>query len=468
MRGIFRSYRRRKGPPLTPHYSMLTDEIEHYASQILPKVSNTQLYEFASAVNADPGGSEARLCEWALSLRKHILVRYAWSIRNFQNLPFIVAVNPKMNDILHVYLNAFSALNEFKVINDRQTLIRFAELIAENVIGSPSVLDILSHAIREASVNDAVDSVNFRQTDRFIDAFLRGRAARRTLSEHFTSLVSVYANNEPQAGGSYGCFTTFDVIELVRDAHRRVSTICEGLYAIAPKLELVATAAPPAYSENGPLRDHPPEWHVEHVSPGGSLPRVPLVSSLSACDYAFRELLKNACQATLDAQLLREEASTTEGAQGRASRGFIQEVPPPVRVRVRVGEQVDIMIEDSGIGLSRETLDRAWSFGFTTARTRQSTPADANGPRGGAWNNDGDIGHRHSELAGYGFGLPMARLYARHLGGDVKLQTLTMVGTHTRIMLADMRGRRQTVYMSDGALQEDYGTDQSPSQLSAT
>ena len=43
-----------------------------------------------------------------------------------------------------------------------------------------------------------------------------------------------------------------------------------------------------------------------------------------------------------------------------------------------------------------------------------------------------------SELAGYGIGLPMSRLYARYLGGDLKIVSMPGYGTHAYVFLPRM------------------------------
>ncbi|GJP42806.1 hypothetical protein CLOM_g2332 [Closterium sp. NIES-68] len=92
---------------------------------------------------------------------------------------------------------------------------------------------------------------------------------------------------------------------------------------------------------------------------------------------------------------------------------------PPIRLVVADGiEDVTIKISDEGGGIPRSGLPRIWTYLYTTARS----PA-----AGGALQDTPSI------MAGYGYGLPISRLYARYFGGD--LQVVSMEGYGTDVYL---------------------------------
>ncbi|CAI7812212.1 unnamed protein product [Closterium sp. NIES-53] len=75
-------------------------------------------------------------------------------------------------------------------------------------------------------------------------------------------------------------------------------------------------------------------------------------------------------------------------------------------------------ISDEGGGIPRSGLPRIWTYLYSTARS----PA-----AGGALQDTPSI------MAGYGYGLPISRLYARYFGGD--LQVVSMEGYGTDVYL---------------------------------
>ncbi|KAH9310563.1 hypothetical protein KI387_025598, partial [Taxus chinensis] len=85
---------------------------------------------------------------------------------------------------------------------------------------------------------------------------------------------------------------------------------------------------------------------------------------------------------------------------------------PPVRVVVADGiEDVTIKISDEGGGIPRSGLPKIWTYFYSTAHTPLDGPPMEEIP----W-----------IMAGYGYGLPISRLYARYFGGD--LQIISMEG----------------------------------------
>ncbi|RWW05261.1 hypothetical protein BHE74_00052248 [Ensete ventricosum] len=86
---------------------------------------------------------------------------------------------------------------------------------------------------------------------------------------------------------------------------------------------------------------------------------------------------------------------------------------PPVRIIVADGiEDVTIKISDEGGGIPRSGLAKIFTYVYSTAKN----PLDEDycGVSNGV------------TMAGYGYGLPISRLYARYFGGD--LQIISMEG----------------------------------------
>jgi signal transduction histidine kinase len=72
-----------------------------------------------------------------------------------------------------------------------------------------------------------------------------------------------------------------------------------------------------------------------------------------------------------------------------------------------------IKISDRGGGLPKSVERRLWEYGFTTANKSR----------------------RENQIAGYGVGLPLARLYARYFGGDINIHHMYGHGSEVLINL---------------------------------
>merc|ERR1719174_2578580 len=88
----------------------------------------------------------------------------------------------------------------------------------------------------------------------------------------------------------------------------------------------------------------------------------------------------------------------------------------PIRVTVpehliSVGEefreQAVLKLADTGQGMNRVVLSKAWSYFFSSVKDRPSMSSEV---------SDFDKG---APLAGFGFGLPISRVLARYFSGDL-------------------------------------------------
>ncbi len=97
---------------------------------------------------------------------------------------------------------------------------------------------------------------------------------------------------------------------------------------------------------------------------------------------------------------------------------------PVISVIVAGGnEDITIKISDQGGGIPRSALPLVWTYLYTTALN----------PLIDESNRPGDF---RAPLAGYGYGLPLSRLYARYFGGDLHLISMEGYGTDVYLHLS--------------------------------
>ncbi|KAJ7532695.1 hypothetical protein O6H91_13G014700 [Diphasiastrum complanatum] len=90
---------------------------------------------------------------------------------------------------------------------------------------------------------------------------------------------------------------------------------------------------------------------------------------------------------------------------------------PAIRVVVADGlEDVTIKISDEGGGIPRSGLSKIWTYLYSTA-------------------NSPVTGNLSSVMAGYGYGLPVSRLYANYFGGDLQIISMEGYGTDAYLHL---------------------------------
>jgi signal transduction histidine kinase len=166
----------------------------------------------------------------------------------------------------------------------------------------------------------------------------------------------------------------------------------------------------------------------------GRSPDIEFCGNLScALDYIpahveiiIREVLKNALRATVERHV--NKAKKRVVAQDASL--------PPVVVELQKGDfNVIVKISDQGGGMPKKMQKEAWQYGWTSV--------DA-----GNWT---DMSSRRSELAGYGFGLPLTRLYAQYFGGEVFMQALPGHGTDVYLVLNNLKEGTPPTEMDDSA-----------------
>lgn len=100
-------------------------------------------------------------------------------------------------------------------------------------------------------------------------------------------------------------------------------------------------------------------------------------------------------------------------------------LPPVVVVITKGAEDVTIKIEDRGGGVKRSVIDKMWTFSHSEmSREIQSKENDTN------FGSDDFTGSKIR-----GFGLPLARIYARYFGGELTLKSMEGYGVDAYIYL---------------------------------
>ncbi|KAF7315998.1 Protein-serine/threonine kinase [Mycena indigotica] len=104
---------------------------------------------------------------------------------------------------------------------------------------------------------------------------------------------------------------------------------------------------------------------------------------------------------------------------------------PPIKVVVVEGkEDITIKISDEGGGIPRSAIPLIWTYMYTTME-------------GQGIDQDFHASDFKAPMAGFGYGLPLSRLYARYFGGDLRLIAMDGFGTDVYIHLNRLSSSRE-------------------------
>jgi len=156
------------------------------------------------------------------------------------------------------------------------------------------------------------------------------------------------------------------VKDILDDAYQNAAFLCRQYYDFAPEMKV---------------------YYPEEIS---NLTYIP-----SHLYHILFELLKNAMRATVEYHEDNDD-----------------ELPLIKAVIVKGSQDITIKISDEGGGIPRSDIKKVNSYLYSSAQPPELL--------------SGEIASdmNHAPLAGFGYGLPLSRLYARYLGGDLQIISL--------------------------------------------
>jgi len=137
------------------------------------------------------------------------------------------------------------------------------------------------------------------------------------------------------------------------------------------------------------------------------------------------ELLKNALCATVKYHK-KSKASIKNGDSSA--------LPPIKCIIVDGAHDVTIKISDEGGGMSRETVEKVWNYFYSN---------NVNEPR---------------TIAGFGYGLPISRVYAQFFQGDLELYSMEGHGTDAYLYLPKLDSAAKKLQYSQRGNEEELST----------
>lgn len=258
--------------------------------------------------------------------------------------------------------------------DDQKVLSEFIDAIVKVRNRHHDVVPTMAQGVLEYRDSSRMDPFITQNIQYFLDRFYMNRISIRMLINQHTLLFDNSDNvGNPQ---HIGCIDpSCDVVDLVHDAFQSAQMLCDQYYFASPDLKLTQV--------NGKTAGEP--IHIVYVP--------------SHLFHMLFELFKNAMRATVEHQ---ENKPSLD----------------PVEVTVVLGkEDLSIKISDRGGGVPVKKTENLFSYTYSTApkpvmNSKNSTP-----------------------LAGFGYGLPISRLYAKYFHGDLHLCSISGYGTDAIIYL---------------------------------
>ncbi|KAG7674226.1 hypothetical protein Ndes2526B_g03970 [Nannochloris sp. 'desiccata'] len=354
---------------------------DHYPKEVVDDI-------FANALKKQTGVSlkymldfgskpiERQLILSAQFLQNELPVRLAHRVAELENLPYGLSGKPHVLKVRDWYVESFKELRSFTKIRDVSDEQQFTGLLKHIYTRHRNVVPVMAMGVAELKreLASSIGLNDLPDIHQFLDGFYLSRIGIRMLIGQHIAL------KEPQKENHIGLIDTkCSPGHVCRDAIEDARVICMREKGGAPEVMI-------------------------YGDPTFTFPYVP-----SHLHHMVFELVKNSLRAVYD----RYEDEDDE--------------PPPIRLVVAEGEEdITIKVSDEGGGIPRSGLPKIWTYLYTTAKSPLDD-MDNNDTEGAA---DGP-----SVLAGYGYGLPISRLYARYFGGDLAIISMEGYGTDAYLHL---------------------------------
>jgi pyruvate dehydrogenase kinase 2/3/4 len=239
----------------------------------------------------------------------------------------------------------------------------------------------------------------------FLDRFYMNRISMRLLlSQH----LALFADEETGQSSHVGIIDpNCNVIAVIQEAATNAQRLCETYYGDAPKIEYRAIGSP----DHGMTVTYVPT-HLFHI---------------------IFELLKNSCRAVIE--------------HHRKSDNL-----PTVEVIVTKGEEdICIKVSDQGGGINRSALHKLFHYHYSTAPQP-----------------DPNLAAMVAPLAGYGYGLPLSRVYAQYFTGDLIVTSMKGYGTDVHVYLKKLSSHaREVLPLYSPTTRKHYESPQTPPDWSS-
>ncbi|XP_074101643.1 pyruvate dehydrogenase kinase [Cotesia typhae] len=343
----------------------------------------TKMLDFYSQFNPSPL-SIKQFIDFGLSacerksfifLRKELPVRLANIMKEIHLLPEHLLRMPSLGIVNNLYVTSFEEIIHFeKAEVNETTLDKFCQALIKIRNRHTDTVEVMAKGILELKESHDVDAQMENNIQYFLDRFFMSRVSIRMLINQHTLLFGGVLNGDNR---HVGCIDpSCDVVSVIRDAYENARFLCDQYYLASPELII--------------------KQHNDFEN-GNQIRIVYVPSHLY---HMLFELFKNSMRAIM------------EYYDGRSDSY------PSIEVNiVRGKEDICVKMSDRGGGIPRSQMDQLFKYMYSTAP--QPSKSDA-----------------HTvPLAGYGYGLPLSRLYARYFHGDLILLSCEGYGTDAVIYL---------------------------------
>ncbi|KAG6539056.1 hypothetical protein ZIOFF_004209 [Zingiber officinale] len=364
----------------------LAEEVQRWGSMKQTGVSLRYMMEFGARPN------QKNLLLSAQFLHKELSIRIARRATELESLPFGLSEKSAVLKVRDWYQDSFRDMRSFPEIKDTADELAFTQMIKMIKVRHNNVVPAMALGVQQLKrdLKHKVVPAELQEIHQFLDRFYLSRIGIRMLIGQHVALH----DPDPEPGCVGNINTRLSPMQVAQAASEDARFLCSREYGSAPEVNI-------------------------YGDPNFTFPYVP-----SHLHLMVFELVKNSLRAVQERFMNSDKDAPTvriivaDGIEDVTIKVHHQQIIifSVSIVLVADAKCVDIAelpnISDEGGGIRRSGLPKIFTYLYSTAKN----PLEENYEG----SSDGVI------MAGYGYGLPISRLYARYFGGD--LQIISMEG----------------------------------------
>ncbi|KAJ8430882.1 hypothetical protein Cgig2_011345 [Carnegiea gigantea] len=361
---------------LADHLSKnLVDEVHKWGSMKQTGITLKNMMEFGSKP------TDRNLLIAAQFLHKELPIRIGRRVIELENLPFGLSEKPAVLKVRDWYLDSFRDIRSFPEVKNNHDELEFNRMLQMIKVRHNNVVPMMALGVKQLkkTLDPKIGYEDVAEIHRFLDRFYMSRIGIRMLIGQHVALHD--ANPLPDQIGYI--HTKMSPVEVARNAGEDARAICLRHYGCSPAIDI-------------------------YGDPTFTFPYVPPHLQLMVF-----ELVKNSLRAVQERYMDSDKEA------------------PPIRIIVADGiEDVTIKACFQWRLLCRLAVFLCVVTDVRKGGLHSSDLITAEN----ALNENIDLGTGENvTMAGYGYGLPISRLYARYFGGD--LQIISMEGYGEPLLL---------------------------------
>ncbi|CAO3651159.1 unnamed protein product [Cunninghamella blakesleeana] len=412
-------------PPQASHSTVLSTPpfymnkvLDTYATKKATPVTLRQLLFY------ERHRTKERLIKSANYVRQELPIRIAHRIREFQNLPFIVGMNPHIQQVYRLYWEAFERLRVIPPIKSLEDNQKFCKALHASLDAHRVVIPQLSLGMQECQIHMDID-----KRDKFISSALRSRISRRVIAEQhlilsdYSPVITKLPPSSSNNNDKKHHHNSNENIMIFQhcSAHETMQKCIQRLKPFYPTINVIV--------------DDTPDVDFAYVG--------------DHIEYILHQLLLNSMQ------------YTTKKMDSSSSNKKIGDI----RVTICSNERdLFFRVSDQANGIEPSVYQRLWSFGHPGLINNINHSNQNNLNHMTTWT--ATISEQQQELPQQqplGMGLPMSKIYATYWGGDLKIITMEGYGSDAYVRIPKLGDQLENLdvedHASDAHVELDSGSD---------